>query len=144
MYRCAHIFECIYAYHAFFASFGNSMTSICAYFSYTTPGSRRPPCTARACRLLDSGVPAQLTSSGCAGPRTVPCRSAPTNLLATFDFHLLLFTFLDVLPHGSGNNISIFTFHFPFFALHFSLFTFLSSRSTFTFHFSLFTFHFAL
>ncbi len=108
------------------------MTSICAYFSYTTPGSRRPPCTARACRLWDSGVPAQLTSSGCAGPRTVPCRSAPTNFLATFDFHFLLSTFFGVLPHGSGNNNSLFTFHFPLFTFHFHI-------SLFTLHFPLFT-----
>ena len=54
--------------HPFFTSFANSMTTICAYSNYTTHGSRRPPCTVRACRLWDSGVRAQLTSSGCAGP----------------------------------------------------------------------------
>jgi hypothetical protein len=87
------------AHHPFFASFGHSMTSICAYSSYTTHGSRRPPCTARACRLWDSGVPALLTSSGCSGPRTVPCRAAPTNFLARRQLHCSLCRYLHAMPH---------------------------------------------
>ena len=75
------------------------MTSICAYSSYTTHGSRRPPCTARACRLWDSGVPALLTSSGCSGPRTVPCRAAPTNFLARRQLHCSLCRYLHAMPH---------------------------------------------
>ena len=85
--------------HPSFVSFAHSMTSICAYASYSTPCPRRPPCTARACRLWDSGVPALLTSSGCSGPRTVPCRAVPTNFLARRPLHCSPCRHPHAMPH---------------------------------------------